>query len=191
MEGKISDPGRDANGRIKLYSSDGAQIGETFTRRARQLVKQQRAEWMDDSHTAVQFFPDAEDFSADEPVDIPLPRSPYEAGDLYEIASRRVKMRRTFVWHTIVLIPGFIFFFLIAMILYDFRYHLFAFFFMGVTCGIWGWHYLCRAIRLYKSYGNSDFFKGTSVYSYWETRRAMAIAAELERLKRNGAFLRH
>ena len=41
--------------KVSLYNSYGIKIGETFTRRARQLVRQQRAMWTDDTQTAVRF----------------------------------------------------------------------------------------------------------------------------------------
>ena len=50
--------------KITLYTSDGVKIGETFTRRASQLVKQQRAMWTDDSQTAIRFAPGMENMSA-------------------------------------------------------------------------------------------------------------------------------
>jgi len=46
--------------RVSLYNSYDIKIGETFTRRARQLVRQQRAMWTDDSQTAIRFAPGME-----------------------------------------------------------------------------------------------------------------------------------
>jgi len=46
--------------KITLYNSNNVRIGETFARRARQLVKQQRAMWTDDTETAIRFAPGME-----------------------------------------------------------------------------------------------------------------------------------
>jgi len=43
-------------GKVVLYNSDNLKIGETFTRRARQLVNKQRAVWMDDNQSAIRFY---------------------------------------------------------------------------------------------------------------------------------------
>lgn len=42
--------------KVILYDSSNAKIGETYARRARQLVKQQRAFWTDEKQTAVKFY---------------------------------------------------------------------------------------------------------------------------------------
>jgi len=46
--------------KITLYNSNNTRIGETFERRARQLVRQQRAMWVDESQTAIRFAPGME-----------------------------------------------------------------------------------------------------------------------------------
>ena len=48
------------DGKILLYDSNDVKIGETYIRRARQLVKQQRATWTDDSQKAIKFSPGME-----------------------------------------------------------------------------------------------------------------------------------
>lgn len=45
-------------GKVALININGDKIGETYTRRARQLVKQQRAVWVDDSQKAIRFTSD-------------------------------------------------------------------------------------------------------------------------------------
>jgi len=42
--------------KVLLYNSNDIKIGETFARRARQLVNRQRAEWVDDNHSAIRFY---------------------------------------------------------------------------------------------------------------------------------------
>jgi len=46
--------------KVLLYNSSDIKIGETYARRARQLVKQQRAMWIDDTQTAIRFAPGME-----------------------------------------------------------------------------------------------------------------------------------
>jgi len=54
--------------KVSLYNSDDVKIGETFPRRAQQLVRQQRAMWRDDSQTSIRFAPGMEnmDIPADD-----------------------------------------------------------------------------------------------------------------------------
>jgi len=51
-------------GKVLLYDSNDIKIGDTYVRRARQLVKQQRAYWIDDSQSAIRFLPGAEKLDA-------------------------------------------------------------------------------------------------------------------------------
>ena len=46
--------------KVTLYNAAGERIGDTFARRAKQLVKHQRAHWVDESETAVRFHPGME-----------------------------------------------------------------------------------------------------------------------------------
>ena len=46
--------------KITLYNSNDEKIGETYMRRAKQLVRQQRAMWTDEYHTAIRFAPGKE-----------------------------------------------------------------------------------------------------------------------------------
>ncbi|MCL2855972.1 MAG: 2TM domain-containing protein [Defluviitaleaceae bacterium] len=85
--------------KVILYNSDNMKIGETFVRRARQLVKQQRAVWTDDRQDAIRFAPGAENL--DEPAeDIePLKHSditPVPDKRLMKLARQRVIMRTVF-----------------------------------------------------------------------------------------------
>jgi len=53
-------------GKVLLFDSKGTKIGETFARRARQLVKQQRAFWIDDKHESIRFYLDTENMDTAE-----------------------------------------------------------------------------------------------------------------------------
>jgi len=46
--------------KVTLYNANEVKIGETYTRRARQLVRQQRAMWIDDTQSAIRFAPGME-----------------------------------------------------------------------------------------------------------------------------------
>jgi len=57
-------------GKVLLYNSLDTKIGETYTRRARQLVKQQRASWVDDSQKAIRFAPGMENLDDAAAIDM-------------------------------------------------------------------------------------------------------------------------
>ena len=48
------------DGKVILFDSNDVKIGETYMRRARQLVRQQRAMWTDESQRAIKFAPGME-----------------------------------------------------------------------------------------------------------------------------------
>jgi len=50
--------------KVTLYNSNNIKIGETYMRRARQLVRQQRAIWTDSYETAIRFAPGADNANA-------------------------------------------------------------------------------------------------------------------------------
>jgi hypothetical protein len=84
-------------GKVTLYDSNETKIGETFARRARQLVKQQRAFWLDDAQTAVRFLPGMEHLK-DEQGDgfAPAEKDPPEDKRLMKLAKTRVVLKNTY-----------------------------------------------------------------------------------------------
>jgi|GEM_PF-5298369 len=50
--------------KVLLLDSNNVKIGETFIRRAKQLVKQQRAAWVDDTQSAIRFAPGMENMDS-------------------------------------------------------------------------------------------------------------------------------
>ena len=80
--------------KVLLYNANDVKIGETYIRRAKQLIRQQRAVWADDSQTAVRFAPGMENMDA---VD----------GRLDELVEKRLRERKNFILHSFALIPGF------------------------------------------------------------------------------------
>jgi len=82
--------------KVLLYDSNNVKIGETFVRRARQLVKQQRASWTDDSQNAIRFAPGMEN-----PDDVPaVMHSSVLDKELMKLAKRRVHAKFAFRLHT-------------------------------------------------------------------------------------------
>ncbi|MCL2665126.1 MAG: hypothetical protein FWE82_05890, partial [Defluviitaleaceae bacterium] len=87
--------------KIFLYDETDKKIGETYVRRARQLVQQQRAEWTDETHTAVRFLS-----VLDEWDELPEPDPPKEAKKLTENEKTRASHElKPFFWHSVCLVP--------------------------------------------------------------------------------------
>jgi len=174
-------------GMIKLYDAHCIEIGETFARRARQLVKQQRAIWADDTHTAVQFIPDAnEEWELPpEPARTaasPAPTLPHidKESALYALATKRIADRRKLIMHTVILIPVY---FMIAVFLdwsSGWRMTHMSYLVMGFAWGIWTTLYATRVRSYFKFYKSNFQFGGT------ETRRRLQLQAEIDRLKTMG-----
>ena len=94
--------------KVLLYDAEGRKIGETFTRRARQLVKQQRAVWMDDRQTAAQFVADVDDWqTAEGEGEGPIPVFDDEDW-VVKLARKRILWRRLYVAHSIAFSLGFV-----------------------------------------------------------------------------------
>ncbi|MCL2204111.1 MAG: 2TM domain-containing protein [Defluviitaleaceae bacterium] len=86
-------------GRVALYDSSENKIGVTYVRRARQLVKQQRASWVDESQSAIRFAPGMEN------LDEPTASGASADDELLKLAKRRVYARFAYKLHcSIVLV---------------------------------------------------------------------------------------
>ena len=83
--------------KIALYDADGNKIGETFKRRAKQLVKQQRAVWEDESQTSIRFLPDEDNFFEEVEEE---KESTKNALIMYK-AKQNVKERKNIIKHAI------------------------------------------------------------------------------------------
>jgi hypothetical protein len=175
--------------KITLFDAENKRVGETFSRRARQLVKQQRAVWTDESHTAIRFLPDAmetwemeatgvtasDDLTKDDSA--PASREAVDIG-LYALAKKRISARRRMFWHTLGLFPGVIIIALFGEEL--FRYSFIQGFFYGVAFTLWTVAYIYTVRQFIKH--NRGFFP----FSELENRQARKLAEEVERLKRMG-----
>ena len=99
--------------KVLLYDANDVKVGETFMRRARQLVKQQRASWIDDSKSAVRFAPDVNEWetvAADKHKDIALSKSEkHDDSWMIAVARRRISERNRIIVHTLAFVPGWLF----------------------------------------------------------------------------------
>ena len=171
-------------GKVTLIDANGVQIGETYTRRARQLVKQQRAIWADDTHTAIQFMPDsAEEWETPitpepEPVHTPPPASTVDT-TLYAMAEKSIYDRRRLILHTVAVIPGYIAIAILWAIIISGRWFEMSYLTMGIAWGMWTMAYISH-LRNYKK-----AYRYLSAGDY-TARRRMQLQAEVDRLKRLG-----
>jgi len=174
--------------KIKLFDADGTQIGETFARRARQLVKQQRAVWIDDDHSAVRFNPDSSDDDWNEEIEHgKAPHATTEKGldPLYVFAKKKLTERRRVILHLVLLIPEIIVILFFGAVLHDSGIRQFAFFFMGFSSGALITANSCNVFYYYDKYIKDQPY-GTGTFAYWKNRQEMQLAAEVEKLRRIG-----
>ena len=166
-------------GKVTLINAGGEVMGETFFRRASQLVKQQRAVWVDESQKAIQFKTDTL-FDAD--ADAAGSASSFMGDDvaLYELAKERVRSRWLILLHTLALIP--VTFFCVIMGYAFFRGNA-AYLVIGFTWGSWFMLYACHVYGFYRNHVRHRLHD-YSMYNYWNTRRAAKIATEVELIKR-------
>ena len=138
--------------KIMLFDASGVPVGETFMRRARQLVNQQRAEWINDN--AIRFAPDADIGEAEWSADFTEAPAAVisDAADtgsealLYYMAERRINERKMFVWHSIFMLPVYlILLILAAMIGHSGQYFLLA------TWSAWTTPYMLHAFVFLKA----------------------------------------
>ena len=173
--------------KITLYNADGTQIGETFSRRARQLVKQQRAVWVDDDHTAIRFNPDPVEFESDwedaldKPIRPAVEKHP-EHDPVYVFAKKKLKERRRVILHLWLLIPEIIGFALFASLIPSSDLSHFV---MGMSFGTLLTANGCNVWYYYDRYVKDQPIN-VGTLSYWQNRREIQLAAEVEKLRRMG-----
>jgi len=154
--------------KVMLFDASGAQIGETFMRRARQLVNQQRAEWINDG--AIRFKPDTDIAALEWKTDLPEePKSEMKGTGpealLYYLAEKRINERRSFMWHSVFMIPGW----LLCVLLGMHNDHLLVFLF-----GLWTSPYVVHVF----------VFVRTQLKDYRPEDRAHRIEREVDKLRR-------
>ncbi|MCL2571964.1 MAG: hypothetical protein FWE11_06135 [Defluviitaleaceae bacterium] len=165
--------------KVILYDANDTEIGETYSRRARQLVKQQRAIWADDTHTAIKFMPDQTE-EWEEPQEPAKTHTPSTSGALYTLAEKRIKDRRQIILHSIFFIPGYFIISLLWMIATNGRLHHMSYLTMGFAYGAWTIAYFSHLRNFIKTYNYK--LKPED----WERRRRNRLEAEVDRLKRMG-----
>ena len=103
--------------KVLLYDANDVKIGETFMRRARQLVKQQRAVWADDNHGSIRFAADVEDWDtiadSDKEEGQGIVTAIQDDDWLISLAEKRIKERMLFIAHSIAFVPAWIFLFFV------------------------------------------------------------------------------
>ena len=110
--------------KVLLFDASNVKIGETFMRRARQLVKQQRAEWVDDSKSAVRFVPDLEVWGlADDNHEVSSSISTHDFQDDDWIAillEKQLTERRRIKIHSLALLVWFLGLFVLRTVLWSY-----------------------------------------------------------------------
>ena len=156
---------------ITMYDASDNKIGETFFRRAKQLVKNQRATWVCDDQKAIKFVPGMENLSETDD-------GPQDLADekwLHELAVKRIFERRRFKWHSIAFVPSLIVAFLVASGLVDeFISGDAALIFLGLAWGSLSTAYFIHVYFYVKKYRSKD---GGSKSARWEREIAVEIAA--------------
>jgi hypothetical protein len=167
--------------KVTLYDADGKRIGETFSRRARQLVKQQRALWADETHTAIRFLPDAAEPWEMEAEPDPGHYTPSSDDALYALAKKRIRSRRILFWHALALLPGFVFFVILGeAVFWRPGNNYVTGFFIGATFALWSAWFVYNICQFIK------YNRGFYPFAGSEARHARKLAYEVEQLKRMG-----
>ncbi|MCL2592462.1 MAG: PPC domain-containing protein [Defluviitaleaceae bacterium] len=171
--------------KVLLFDSNNNKMGETFVRRAKQLVKQERAEWVDESHTAIKFFKDLEENWENESpeqkeVATTEANKLKEEAALYKIAKKRLRERKMFILHTVAFVPMY-FFFLFLDNAWRSRGVFLAF-----MAGSWTTAFIIHACYIIKKYvwnGNIITIAGR------EERYMKKLTEEVNKLKKGGFSL--
>ena len=90
---------------LTVYDENGAQIGMTFPKRARQLISKQRALWHDDTHNAIRLLPETkEEAPLDEYLDDDMEETTGFMGSddlLLYLAKKSVREKRNLIKHVL------------------------------------------------------------------------------------------
>ena len=159
--------------KVLLYDAANAKVGETFLRRARQLVNRQRAEWVDDTHSAIRFYPDDDGWEA--VAATPADESMTE-NRILAIAEKRLRERKHFIWLSIAFFPV-----LTLCLMMGEAFGSSEFFFFLFGC--WLTFYAVRGYAFVK-----NRLRGFRPANR-EERYAKKLAGEVEKLKRMGYML--
>ena len=188
-------------GKVLLYDSNDVKIGETFKRRAKQLVKQQRATWIDDKQEAIRFAPGAEKIESTATNEdgnntiATVSDSIFQDDVLIALAERRIKERNRIIIHTIAFIPCWFLLLWFASTIWDTWHGRGNASFMLFATGSWITAYIIHVCQFaiprlkgYFKHGSQIAMqlakqRGTSWVERKEERRIMKLAAEVAKLK--------
>ena len=155
---------------ITMFDASDNKIGETFFRRAKQLVKQQRATWISDEQKAIKFVSGMENLSIE-------PEDDSDDKWIHQLALKRIMDRRLFKWHSIAFLPGLFMSFLVAAIMIDAAFGgEAALLFLGLSWGSWGTAYVIHIYFYLKKYPLKD-------KALKKARRERELAAEIAAIK--------
>ena len=160
---------------ITMLDASDNKIGETFFRRAKQLVKQQRAAWTSDEQKAIKFLPGMENLSEETEGDM----SEDQADEkwMHELAIKRIQDRKLFKWHSIAILPGLIVAFFVAAVMVDAAFGGdMATFFLGLAWGSLSTAYFIHVFFYARKYPFRD-------KALKKARREREIAAEIAAIK--------
>ena len=160
---------------ITMYDASDNKIGETFFRRAKQLVKQQRAAWISDEQKAIKLAPDMENISDE--LDDTAQLDMMEEKWIHVLALKRISERRHFKWHSIAFVPSLIVAFLVAAVIVDAAFGGdVALLFLGLAWGSLSTAYFIHMYFYFKKYPLRD--NGTK-----KARMERELAAEIAAIK--------
>ena len=163
------------NNMITMLDASEKKIGETFFRRAKQLVKQQRATWTSEDQKAIKFLSGMENLS--EEADDGTLQDPADEKWIHELAIKRINDRKFFRWHSIAIFPSLFMALVVASSMFDAAFGgEAAMFFLGLAWGSLSTAYLIYAFFYFKKYPIRD---GASK----KARREREIAAEIAAIK--------
>ena len=160
---------------ITMYDASEKKIGETFFRRAKQLVKQQRAAWTSEEQKAIKFVQGMENLSdgTDDDASTDLTKEKW----IHELAKKRILERKLFMWHSIAFVPGLIMAFLVAAVVVDAAFGGDgAMFFLGLSWGSLLTAYFIHAFFYLRKYP----LRGSSSK---KARKERELAAEIAAIK--------
>lgn len=160
--------------KIMLFDTNGVQVGETFIRRAKQLVSQQRAEWLNER--AIRFTSEAqtdeteiftEEFTEDHTT---TTRSTGHEALLYHLAEEKIRKRKNFIWHSLFMLPVYFCIAVLSSMIGGRGGSDFAF----LMSGLWWSPYFVHTYLFFR----------TKFKEYRPEDRAMQVEREVDKLRR-------
>jgi hypothetical protein len=151
--------------KVLMFDAVDRKVGETYMRRARQLVGQQRAEWLDESRSAIRFTPDTELEFAEPEAETEAPPK----ASLRVLAENHLRDRKRIELYTWLFCVGAIFDFVFigeAGRLFEFAFFLFGCGFTFYAMQVWAYN---------KTYGHKH-----------PERHTRQLNKEMNRLKNMG-----